>query len=116
MCLHPQLQRKMGKVISRIVNSGIGMVVTTHSDIMLQHFNNMIKLAKRSDYKEICEKLGYTDLDLLNSSQIKVYQLRVKAKEKTIVEELVCGENGFAIPTFNDALDLIMNEAYEIQE
>lgn len=115
MCLHPQLQHKMGKVISRIVNAGIGMVLTTHSDIMLQHFNNMIKLAKRPDCKEICEQLGYTELDLLNESQIKVYQLRAEVGEKTTVEELVCGENGFAIPTFNDALDIIMNDAYEIQ-
>lgn len=115
MCLHPQLQSKMGKIIGRAVNSGIGMVITTHSDIMLQHMNNMIKLAKREDCKEICEKLGYTPLDLLSESQVKVYQLRTKTRGKTEVEELCCGEDGFRIPTFNDALDSIMNEAYEIQ-
>ena len=115
MCLHPQLQSKMGKVIGRMVNSGLGMVITTHSDIMLQHFNNMIKLAKRPDCQEICEQLGYTDLDLLKPEQVKIYQLRAKRREKTEVEELSCGEDGFVVPTFNDALDEIMNEAYEIQ-
>ena len=115
MCLHPQLQSKMGKIIGRMVNAGIGMVVTTHSDIMLQHINNMIKLAKRPDCSEICGKLGYTELDLLQPEQIKIYQLRAKVKEKTEVEELLCGEEGFVVPTFNDALDNIMNEAYEIQ-
>lgn len=115
MCLHPQLQSKMGKMIGRMVNSGIGMMITTHSDIMLQHINNMIKLSKRQDCKEICDKLGYTQLDLLSASQVKVYQLRAKTRGKTEVEELPCGENGFVVPTFNDALDDIMNEAYEIQ-
>ncbi len=115
MCLHPQLQCKMGKVIGKLVNSGIGMIITTHSDILLQHINNMIKLAKREDCKDICEKLGYTQLDLLSCSQVKVYQLRAKIRGKTEVEELLCGEDGFSVPTFNDALDSIMNEAYEIQ-
>ena len=115
MCLHPQLQSKMGKIIGRIVNSGIGMVITTHSDIIMQHINNMIKLAKREDCKDICEKLGYTQLDLLSHDQVKVYQLSTKDRGKTEVKELACGEDGFVVPTFNDALDCIMNEAYEIQ-
>lgn len=115
ICLHPQLQSRMGKIIGRIVNSGIGMVITTHSDIIMQHINNMIKLAKREDCQDICEKLGYTQLDLLSHDQVKVYQLSAKDMGKTEVKELACGENGFAVPTFNDALDCIMNEAYEIQ-
>lgn len=115
MCLHPQLQSKMGRMIGRMVNSNIGMIITTHSDILLQHINNMIKLQKRQDCDDICERLGYTQLDLLSSEQVKVYQLRAKIGEKTEVEELSCGENGFVVPTFNDALDEIMNEAYEIQ-
>lgn len=115
MCLHPQLQNKMGKMIGRIVNSDIGMVITTHSDIMLQHINNMIKLSKCQDCETICEKFGYEKLDLLDASQVKIYQLRAKKRGKTEVEELVCGENGFVVPTFNDALNTIMNEAYEIQ-
>lgn len=115
MCLHPQLQYKMGKILGRTVNSGIGMIVTTHSDIIMQHINNMIKLAKREDCADICEKLGYTQLDLLSYDQVKVYQLSAKARGKTEVKELSCGEDGFVVPTFNDALDSIMNEAYEIQ-
>ena len=45
-----------------------------------------------------------------------MYQLKAVAGGKTKVEELNCGENGFAVPTFNDALDRIMDEAYVIQE
>lgn len=115
MCLHPQLQSRMGKVIARIVNVGIGMVITTHSDIILQHINNMIKLQNRKDCDEICDRLHYGKEDLLNCDQVRVYQLKARAKGKTVVEELSCGENGFIVPTFNDALDSIMSEAYEIQ-
>lgn len=115
MCLHPQLQQKMGKLLVRIVNAGIGVTATTHSDIILQHINNMIKLKAHSNREKICEKMGYDDSkDLLSPNQVKVYQLT--AGEKTEVKELSCGLNGFEVPTFNDALDKIMDEAYEIQE
>ena len=115
MCLHPQLQYKMGRMLGRIVNSKIGMVITTHSDIILQHINCMIKLAKRDDCQEICEKLEYTPVDLLSHEKIRVYQFRAKSRGKTEVEELFCGEEGFCVPTFNDALEEIMSQAYEIQ-
>jgi len=115
MCLHPQLQYVMGKMLGRAVNSGIEMVVTTHSDIILQHLNNMIKLPRHRDSKMICEKLGYTERDLLSCEQVKVYQFEAKPRSKSVVKELLCGEEGFAVPTFNNALDKIMEESYEIQ-
>ncbi len=116
MCLHPQLQQKMGRILSRIVNAGIDMTVTTHSDIILQHINNMIKLSRHPQCEELCKKLGYGKSDLLYPEQIKVYQFESKNNRKTVVRELVCRDNGFVIPTFNDALDRIMDESYEIQE
>ncbi len=115
MCLHPQLQHKMGKIICRAVKSGINMIITTHSDIILQHINNMIKSSKSEERIKICEELGYTEQDFLVCEQVKVYQLESKAREKTEVKELLCGEDGFIIPTFNDALNKIMDEAYKIQ-
>lgn len=116
MGLHPQLQHKMGKILVETINSGISIVSTTHSDIILQHINNMIKLKKHKECKEICDKLGYTDKDLLDESQVRVYQLTNEDSHNALVEELHCSEYGFKIPTFNDALDRIMEENYEIQE
>lgn len=115
MCLHPQLQQKMARVICQLVNSQLNMIVTTHSDIILQHINNMIRLSKRDDKKPICEKFNYISTDLLNPKKVKVYQL-ISTNGKTNVEELTCGVNGFAIPTFNNALEQMMDEAYIIQE
>ena len=116
MCLHPQLQQKMARVLCQLVNAGVQMNATTHSDIILQHINNMLRLSAREDREEICQQLEYTDGDLLLPKKVKVYQLTACAGAKTKVEELSCGKNGFAVPTFNDALDRIMDEAYVIQE
>lgn len=115
-CLHPKLQQKMARVICQLVNAGLKMVITTHSDIILQHINNMIRLSGREDAEDICQQFGYQESDLMKAENVKVYQLKSGAGIRTKVEEIVCGENGFAIPTFNEALDRIIDEAYAIQE
>ena len=92
------------------------MVITTHSDIVLQHINNMIRLSERGDMEDICQQYGYQASDLMRADNVKVYQLKSGSGVKTKVKEITCGKNGFAIPTFNEALDRIMEEAYTIQE
>ena len=45
MCLHPQLQLQMAKLLVRMVSAGITIVATTHSDIILQYINNACVLS-----------------------------------------------------------------------
>lgn len=116
MCLHPRLQQKMARVLCQLVNSPLNMVITTHSDIILQYVNKMIRLSEHEDAEEICRQYKYTQRDILSSEKVKVYQFRMKSGKHTEVEEVCCGKNGFAISSFNDALDQIMDEAYTIQE
>lgn len=112
MCLHPALQKRMGQVLIRLVNAGVDVTTTTHSDIILQHINNMIRLKSMNgnpnDY-------GYEEADLIIKDKIRVYQLLNRTDSITEVSELPCGDNGFAVPTFNDALDNIMDETIRLQ-
>lgn len=112
MCLHPALQKRMGQVLIRLVDCGINVITTTHSDIILQHINNMIRL-KNSDGKP--EDYGYEAMDLIGKEKVRVYQLQNNVDGITKIEKLHCGENGFVVPTFNDALDEIMEETIQLQ-
>lgn len=115
MCLHPQLQNSIARIICRLVNCDTNMIITTHSDIIIQYINNMIALSNRQDREKISNSLGYTEEDILDSHMVRVYQLK-SCNNTTKVENIPCGKNGFAVDSFNDALDKIMNEAYMIQE
>ena len=44
MGLHPQLQKQVVRLLIRMVNQQLMVVFTTHSDTLLQHINNMLKL------------------------------------------------------------------------
>ena len=112
MCLHPALQKRMGQVLIRLVNAGIDVTTTTHSDIILQHINNMIRL-KSMSWKP--EDYGYEESDLIEKDKIRVYQLLNRTDGITEVKALSCGEYGFAVPTFNDALDDMMEETIQLQ-
>ncbi|TOQ30349.1 AAA family ATPase, partial [Vibrio parahaemolyticus] len=50
--LHPDNQRLMAKVIARIANSGIKVLITTHSDYLIREINNFIMLSQNFDEKE----------------------------------------------------------------
>ena len=69
------VMQKMARVICQLVNGQVDMTVTTHSDIILQHMNNMISLSERENREELCRRLGYGFDALLSREQIKVYQI-----------------------------------------
>jgi hypothetical protein len=93
--------------------------VTTHSDLIIQHINNMISLNDSPKQSELLKKYNYVKKDLIDYEKVRLYQFNTKRSgrvSRTILEEIECTENGFEIPTFNDALDRITEEAYNIQE
>lgn len=114
--LHPELQQKMAQLIINLVNMGTTVWITTHSDTILQHFNNMLKLKKNKRSTELMDRYSYTKKDLLKSDKISMYQFAETKNSKTRLEELEETKYGFVVPTFNNALEHIVEEVYAFQE
>ena len=116
MCLHPKLQKFMAQALIRIVNAGMHVVITTHSDIILNHVNNMIKLPNATNRDELIEKYGYVTEDLLGKEQVQVYQFDVDtATQKTKAAGLERDNYGsFMVDTFNYALTEMLEETDDI--
>lgn len=114
--LHPELQQKMARLIINIVNRGIPVWITTHSDTMLQHINNMIKLNNNENHEELMQEYEYTKEDLLKQEDISMYQFIPNEDGRTRLQELECTKHGFIVPTFNDALKNLVAEVYAFQE
>lgn len=114
--LHPALQKKIAQLLIRFVHSGIPIWITTHSDTMLQHFNNMIKLNNRSeDREELLQQFNYTEDDLLNPDEINLYQFE-RGETHTNIQKLKSGKYGFVANLFNKAIDELVDEIYAFQE
>lgn len=115
--LHPALQKKMAQMIIRLVNSGIPIWITTHSDTIIQHINNMIKLESlpQAEQEELMKKYGYDKEDLISFNDIQMYQFDAEP-ENTTITPLEKSKYGFVAPTFNDALKRVLDEVYDFNE
>lgn len=114
--LHPRLQWEMAKLIIKLVNSGIPVWITTHSDTILQHINNMIKLDNNADKAKLMEEYSYSEDNMISREMITMYQFNANNKGKTTIESLESNEYGFIVPTFNATLENMVNEVYAFQE
>lgn len=114
--LHPELQWKMAKLLIRLANYGVPVFVTTHSDLIIQHVNNMLKLSKVREKKKDVMVSGYEQIDLINEEQVKIYQFNTTKENQTEVQTIFCSDYGFETMTFYNTLKLLSNEIDEIEE
>ena len=72
--LHPENQRRVARLFARLVNLGIKVYITTHSDYIIKELNTLIMLNHEKPHlKRIAEKEGYLAEELLLSDKVKVY-------------------------------------------
>ncbi|MEG1912132.1 MAG: AAA family ATPase [Cloacibacillus sp.] len=116
--LHPALQTQMARLLIKLANAGYPVWITTHSDTIIQHVNNMIKLSEQKEgrQKELLDEFGYAKDDIIIPQNIQMFQFDHDAKEKTVISRLTSNKFGFVVPTFNDALDRIVKEIYAFQK
>lgn len=72
--LHPNNQRWFARFIVDLVNAGIRVFLTTHSDTIVREFNTLIMLNNQIEDKElIAAKHGYRPTDGLDPSRMRLY-------------------------------------------
>ena len=116
MCMHPELQKKVGQLLVRLVNHKINVMVTTHSDIILQHINSMILLNKHENKAALMDKYHYEESDMVDEDRIRVYQFKVNSSNTSTITNIECGEFGFPLSTFSDTLNDMLREAEALME
>lgn len=82
--LHPENQRRVARLFARLVNLGIKVFITTHSDYIIKELNTLIMLNHDKPHlKRIAEEEGYREVELISSNKIKVYIAEEAGKTKT---------------------------------
>ena len=72
--LHPSNQRRMARLFAQLINAGIRIFVTTHSDYLVRELNTLIMLnGNGHPLTSIMEESGYRESELLDSSNIHIY-------------------------------------------
>jgi predicted ATPase len=113
--LHLSAQRSMARALARLINSGVNVLVTTHSDTFVQQINNLMHLYNHPQKSELMRSLGYEDADLINPANTKAYEFS-ESGNQTNVSEVRMEVEGFVVPTLNDTLAKLANETITLQE
>jgi len=72
--LHPENQRRVARLFARLVNVGIKVFITTHSDYIVKELNTLIMLNHDKPHlKRIAAQEGYRPEELIAAEKIKVY-------------------------------------------
>lgn len=119
--LHPLMQREMARWLVRMVNTGMHLIISSHSDTMASRLNNLFMLAqsdrRKANYKLLSE-LGLMEADiLLSDKEAGVYEFRSGGQGKTIVEKLDFISHplmGYDFQLFGSNLDKLYDEADRI--
>jgi AAA15 family ATPase/GTPase len=72
--LHPENQRRVARLFACLVNLGVKVFITTHSDYIIKELNTLIMLNQnKPSLKRIAAKEGYQPREFISSDKIKVY-------------------------------------------
>ncbi len=121
--LHPENQRRVARLFARLVNLGIRVFITTHSDYLIKELNTLIMLNHdKKHLKQIMKNEGYNKEELLKAGQVRVYIAEEKLLKKpgnkkrsrclTLVPADIDPELGIEARSFDTTID----EMNRIQE
>ena len=110
---HPTTQIQLARLMNRLVNSGINLIVSTHSDTMAALISNFVLMSFVENGISKAQELGYEAYDLLKKDCVHAYQFEKNEDGSTIVKELEKFINlglGYDFSLFNRTNDLIYND------
>lgn len=121
--LHPENQCRMARLFARLVNLGIRVFVTTHSDYIIKELNTLIMLNQDKPYlKQIAEEESYQTEELISADKIRVYIAEEalmklenrsrRSRHQTLVPARIDPELGIEARSFDETI----NKMNEIQE
>ena len=107
--LHPAAQRQMARGIVRLVNAGVMVLITTHSDFLLGAINNLLRLSFAGEDK--LAELGFENPDCLSHDNVSAYRFVVdEAAGGSFVHELEIRRD---VGINDDEFGRVVNELYD---
>jgi ABC-type multidrug transport system ATPase subunit len=107
MNFHPDVQVTLARIFAMLVNRGLRIVISTHSDYIIREFNNLVMLdALRQKGRHCDETEGeYTSDMNLPADDLQVLLFQIKTKKRVVtVESQKILPTGFSVKTIDDTI------------
>ena len=106
-------QPLLARAIAMLVNAGVKVLITTHSDFFVNQISNLLMLSRLSADQQVAQ--GYTADEILEPDDVGAYLFR-PTEDGTIVDPLeVTSDDGIPIDTFAAVHAELYDEAISIE-
>lgn len=105
--LHPKNQILLAKVFVKMINAGLRLVISTHSDYIIREINNMIMAdaLMKAGGGGIPANLGYDKSMCLSKDKFSPYLFETNKKGKVSVRQLEVDQYGFSMPSIDETIN-----------
>lgn len=107
--LHPENQLILVKYLVKALNQGLNIILTTHSDYIIEKFNNLIQLGNCS--KEVFKHLNYDETCILNYKKVSIYNFKKNDEYSYTPNVIDVNFTGFSEDNFSKVIDELYNES-----
>ena len=106
MNFHPDVQIVLARIFAILVNKGLKVVISTHSDYIVREFNNLIMADAivGKDDMETVTSLGYTPEMLVRQDELTVLLFKLVKKNVVNTVSLAIDDEGFAVDSIDDTI------------
>jgi len=119
--LHPKAQVLIARFLAKMVNRGIRIVVSTHSDYILRELSTLIILNKDFEGKiDLLQRYGYEENNTLSGDKVGVYHfgnqtitnipITNKGIETDSIDEVISRQNEISDMVYYSYLDTLPEE------
>jgi len=123
--LHPKNQRAFARLVTRMVNAGIKVFITTHSDYLVKELNTLIMLNQSTDHTRLVQQQhGYDNAELLSHERVQLYMtataLRAgpkgarRSRIRTLTPASISPDRGIEVATFDETIEVMNSIQSEI--
>ena len=118
--LHPQKQLQFVRFLNRINNSGIKLIISTHSDTFVSKLNNLYVLSeaiRRKKDDALLQRFHLQKEDLIRPESLFVYEFVFQNGGKSVVKKITpSAEAGFQFDLFAKSAMELYEEALRLGE
>lgn len=99
--LHPANQRRMARLLARLINADLRVVVSTHSDYLVREINSLIMLSRPASVQaELMKKYDYKKEELLAPEKVSAWLFHGRAVQSMPIDSV----EGIAAETFDEQI------------
>lgn len=114
--LHPENQRILAKFLVKLVRKGVNIIITTHSEYLMEQLNSFILLSKIEPRKRV-EEYQYAEEDYLRSNEIATYVFEYDRKGQgyKVAQVEITEEEGISQEEFLKIHEALYEESIKLR-